>query len=182
MLVTLLPITTSHMGRIVTRIPTAVLFVFLSNNIIAVLTTTRTIVLTRNQECLFYTGNYAEDQYYCSAVCDPSPCEEGEVCSLTVPSCSAGSICGKGFACSAETVPADMDSDTDDGAEAQVRKRDENLSFENGNGASHSIHRHARTSFSYPKSACLPPRNVGSKASKIRNPFPVNAYAPDSIS
>ncbi|CAM9219707.1 unnamed protein product [Ectocarpus sp. 12 AP-2014] len=51
------------------------------------------------EECLFYTGDLAEDQHYCSAVCDPSPCEEGEQCHLIPESCAAGSICGNGFIC-----------------------------------------------------------------------------------
>eukprot|EP00752_Nemacystus_decipiens_P002302 g2178.t1 len=58
-----------------------------------------------SHECLFYTGNIADDQYYCSAVCDPSPCDEGEECRLTTVGCSAGSICGAGYICS----PADDD-------------------------------------------------------------------------
>lgn len=62
-----------------------------------------------SQECLFYTGDIAEDQYYCSAVCDPSPCDDGEECSLTAVGCSAGSICGNGYVC--------FPGDSDDGAE-----------------------------------------------------------------
>lgn len=53
------------------------------------------------QECLFYSGDVAEDQYYCSASCDLDPCAEGEVCTLLVPGCAAGSICGNGYSCSA---------------------------------------------------------------------------------
>eukprot|EP00903_Cladosiphon_okamuranus_P017603 g16214.t1 len=51
-------------------------------------------------ECLFYSGDIAEDQYYCSAVCDPSPCAEGERCSLTAVACTPGYICGNGYLCS----------------------------------------------------------------------------------
>lgn len=80
------------------------------------------------QECLFYTGDIADDQYYCSAVCDPSPCDDDEECSLTAVGCSPGSICGNGYVCS----PADDDSvevaqdaivqDCSDCGEFQVRK------------------------------------------------------------
>lgn len=58
----------------------------------------------REQECLFYTGDVAEDQYYCSASCDLNPCEEGEECSLVPASCAAGSICGNGYVCSASAT------------------------------------------------------------------------------
>ena len=64
-------------------------------------------VLLELQECLFYTGDIAEDQYYCSAVCDPSPCDEGEECRLTAVGCSAGSVCGNGYVCS----PSDDDGE-----------------------------------------------------------------------
>ncbi|CAN0074813.1 unnamed protein product, partial [Hapterophycus canaliculatus] len=53
------------------------------------------------QECLFYSGDVADDQYYCSASCDLGPCEDGEECSLVPVGCSAGLICGSGYVCSA---------------------------------------------------------------------------------
>ncbi|CAN0075632.1 unnamed protein product, partial [Scytosiphon promiscuus] len=59
------------------------------------------------QECLFYSGDVADDQYYCSASCDLDPCEEGEECSLVPASCAAGSICGNGYVCSAATAVDD---------------------------------------------------------------------------
>ncbi|CAN0332047.1 unnamed protein product, partial [Ectocarpus sp. 4 AP-2014] len=34
------------------------------------------------------------------AVCDPSPCGEGEECTLVPASCAPGSICGKRSTCS----------------------------------------------------------------------------------
>lgn len=59
------------------------------------------------QECLFYSGGQAEDQYYCSGSCASEPCADGEVCSDLVPGCEEGSICGTAFQCSAATGGGD---------------------------------------------------------------------------
>lgn len=40
------------------------------------------------QECVRSFDYYAEDDYYCADTCDPSPCLDGEACTLVYPACS----------------------------------------------------------------------------------------------
>ena len=54
-------------------------------------------LLTR-QECLLHSDHLG-DQYYCADVCNPSPCEDGEECTLEqlvyciLPPCPPEAVC-----------------------------------------------------------------------------------------
>ncbi|CAM9220495.1 unnamed protein product [Ectocarpus sp. 4 AP-2014] len=46
------------------------------------------------QVCSRSYFSYSDASYFCSDTCDPSPCSEGEECTLTYPFCSASDVCG----------------------------------------------------------------------------------------
>lgn len=39
------------------------------------------------QECLLYAEGTADEEYYCNDVCDPSPCDDDEICTLFPVQC-----------------------------------------------------------------------------------------------
>eukprot|EP00903_Cladosiphon_okamuranus_P010661 g10079.t1 len=57
------------------------------------------------QECARSYDYYAEDSYYCQDTCDPSPCSEGEECTLEYPVCSEGT-CVAEASCGEAQSPA----------------------------------------------------------------------------
>lgn len=55
-----------------------------------------------SQECLVYSDDEQTDIYYCADTCDPSPCDEGEICSFEDLTCE-----GPDWACWAKATCTD---------------------------------------------------------------------------
>ncbi|CAM9338146.1 unnamed protein product, partial [Ectocarpus fasciculatus] len=54
------------------------------------------------QVCSRSYFSYSAASYFCSDTCDPSPCSEGEECTLTYPPCSESDVCGPVATCGEE--------------------------------------------------------------------------------